>query len=371
METRSEETGGVGMLGSEIARRWRIWLGIVISAAFLYWAANQASSISAIGATLRQASYWYVIPALGAYFLGVWLRAVRWHYLLRPMRSIRPTRLFPVVVIGYMANDVLPARLGEAVRAYVLGQRESVSKSAALATILVERLFDGVVMLSFMALVGLAFTFDDTLQQIFRFAGAAFATALVTLIVIASSKPTALRLLDVALHIVPPRPRARIADFAIRFLEGLDVLQSPRLMAMTLLLTIGAWCAETAMYYVISLGFQLTVGVPAYVLATAVANLGTMVPSSPGYIGTFEALATRSLTLFGADPDAALSYVIALHLALLVPVTVLGFVYLWRYGLSLRQVQSDLRRGLPLSPRAVPEPGPTGGEREGTEGGKR
>ena len=325
-----------------VAQQWRLLLGIGISAFFLYFVAQQVNNWPEIGRSLSTANYWYVLPALGVYFFGVWLRAIRWRYLLQPIKTIGVTRLFRVVVIGYMANDVLPARLGEAVRAYILGEREDLSKSATLATILVERLFDGIIMLLFMALVGLIFPFDEGLQQIFRITGAIFVAALVGFIIVACSKRLALRLLRLLLRPLPVGIRERIADFADRFLDGLDVLRSPALVFATLALTAGAWLAEATMYFLISLGFGLPLGFPAYLLTTAVANLGTMVPSAPGYIGTFEALATRSLALFGADPNVALSYVIVLHVALLVPVTLLGFVYLWQSGLTLSGVQRQL-----------------------------
>lgn len=338
----STSTNGITTRRGNITQQWRVLLGIGISAFFLYFVAQQVNNWPALGRSLSTANYWYVLPALGVYFFGVWLRAIRWRFLLQPIKTIGVSRLFPVVVIGYMANDVLPARLGEAVRAYVLGEREDVSKSATLATILVERLFDGIVMLLFMALVGLTFPFDEGLQQIFRITSGIFLLALIGFVIAASAKGLALRLLDALLRPLPSAVGARLADFAHRFLDGLDVLRSPSLVMATLVLTAGAWLAEAAMYFLISLGFGLPLGFLAYLLTTAVANLGTMVPSAPGYIGTFEALATRSLALFGADPNVALSYVIVLHVALLVPVTLLGFLYLWQSGLTLSGVQRQL-----------------------------
>src|SRR5258706_13010213 len=99
----------------------RITVGIIVSIFFLLWAKSLVGNLGDALKSLGNANYVYVLPALVGYFAGVWLRAARWHFLLRPVKSIRTNALFPVVVIGYMANDVLPARLGEVVRAYVLG----------------------------------------------------------------------------------------------------------------------------------------------------------------------------------------------------------------------------------------------------------
>ena len=331
--------------GGAIARQWRLWLGIGVSLFFLIWAFHQVSDFGAIVLALRGANYLYLIPALGAYFFGVWLRGVRWHYLLRPLRQVAAGHLFPVVVIGFMANDVLPARLGELVRAYVLGERENLSKSSILGTIAVERAFDGLTMLIFMAVVGAFVPLDERLQRIFQVAAAIFAVALVAFFVIASSRARALGLLTTLLRLLPDRLLTPVSQVAERFMVGLEVMQSGRLLGATLLLSIGAWLAEATMYYLIALGFGLPLGFPAYVLTTAVANLGGMVPSSPGYVGTFEWFALASLSLFGLSADVALSYVLVVHVALLVPVTLLGFFYLWRYGLSLRSLQASRLRG--------------------------
>jgi len=335
--------GGIASRGGVIARQWRVWLGVAISLFFLVWAFRQVNDFGSVGVALRGANYLYLAPALAAYFFGVWLRAARWHFLLRPLRPIPAGRLFPVVVVGYMANDVLPARLGELVRAYVLGEREDVSKTAALATVAVERTFDGVTMLLFMGLVGAFIPLDARLQSIFQVAVVIFAAALALFFVVTSSRARALRLLGVALRALPERLREQAAALADRFLAGLGVMQSPWLLVATLALSIGAWLAEATMYYLVALGFGLQLGPAAYLLTTAVANLGGMIPSSPGYVGTFEWFALASLSLFGLGADAAISYVLVLHVALLVPVTVLGFFFLWRYGLSLRQLQAGTK----------------------------
>ena len=117
-------------------RSWRVWLGFGISLVFLYFAVR-GQDFERIGEALREASYIWLIPALVAYFLGVAVRSVRWHFLLKSVQDIPPRRLFPVVTIGFMANNVLPFRAGEVVRAYALSARYGVRKSAALATIAV------------------------------------------------------------------------------------------------------------------------------------------------------------------------------------------------------------------------------------------
>lgn len=322
-----------------MVKRWRLWLGVVVSLAFLFLAVRQVTDFEEALTAAREANYWYLLPALVVYFIGVWVRSVRWHFLLGPIKSIPVGRLFPVVVIGYMANDILPARIGELVRAYVLGEKENVSKTATFATIIVERLFDGLTMLLFMGVVSLLVPFEEGLQQIVRLAGLVFVGGLVVVLVVASSRSLTLRLVSVGLRLLPARFRARFSAKADAFLDGFAAAQSLRAMLVILGLSIVAWSFEAGMYYLLAIAFDLRL--PFYVLAltTAVANLGTMVPSSPGYVGTFEALCVFTLGLFGADRNLAFSYTVVLHAALLVPITLWGLYYLWRYNLSLSQAQ--------------------------------
>lgn len=319
-------------------QRWRFVVAAFVSVFFLIWAGRLVGNFGAMLSSLDHASYWVLIPAVAAYFVGVWLRAVRWHFLLRPVKPIASARLFPVVVIGYMANDVLPARLGELVRAYVLGEQEGVPKTTTLATIVVERLFDGIAMLLFVILVGLLVPLDSQITQIFRVAAIVFVTALIVLFGIGSSPERAIWLVQQGERLLPAKLEGRVANLAERFIEGLDCLQSVPLSAMIFLLSIGAWLCEATMYFTLAQGFGLGLGFPAYMLTAAVANLGAMVPAAPGYIGTFDFGALASLRLFGANPGDAAGYVLVLHLALLLPVTLLGLVFLWRSNLSLRTV---------------------------------
>ncbi len=129
-------------------RSWKFWLGVVISAVFLSLALR-GLDLDGFWTTVRHANYWWLIPGIALYFGAVWARTWRWHYMLRHIKSVSLTRLFPIVVIGYMGNNVYPARAGEVLRSYILRRKEGVPVSVSLATVVLERLFDGLVMLLF------------------------------------------------------------------------------------------------------------------------------------------------------------------------------------------------------------------------------
>src|SRR5574338_1575141 len=129
-------------------KKWQFWVGVLISVVFV-WLSLKGLRLQDFWSAVQTANYWWFLPGIGVYFVGVWIRAWRWHYLLGPIKKIPTRTMFPITTIGYMGNNVYPARAGEVLRAVILKRKEGVPVSASLATIIVERVFDGVVMLAF------------------------------------------------------------------------------------------------------------------------------------------------------------------------------------------------------------------------------
>ncbi|MBI5650611.1 MAG: flippase-like domain-containing protein [Chloroflexi bacterium] len=319
-------------------KRKRFWLGLAISVVLLAVVFYQTDPAK-IAHALQQAQYGYLIPALALYFLGVGIRAVRWHYLLRSIKPIPSGALFRTVVIGYMANDILPARMGELVRAYILGAQENVSKTATLVTILVERIFDGLTMIVFIIGASLLLDVADAeMNARLQLVGALFIGVVIVLAIIAGMPNQVERIADFFVRRLPDRLRERARGLARALLDGLGALRSPRDSLTIFALSLGAWVCETTMYIVIALGFNIALPFAVFLFATAFANLVTIAPSTPGYVGVFDWPIVYTLTRFGIDQNLATSYTLVLHAALVVPVTLLGFYYAWRAGLSLTQM---------------------------------
>lgn len=319
--------------------RLRTIAGACISIVLL-WLALHGVDFAGLWQALRGAQYWWLLPAVAVYFEGVWVRALRWQVLLAPVRRVPARRLFPVIAIGYMANDLLPARLGEVVRVYMLGRREGISKTAALATVMLERVLDGVTMLLFLGLVMLFVPLESWLVRLLGAGAALFAGALLVLLLLARASTLVAGLVEVVAIILPPSLRSWPGRLAGAFMDGLHALRSPALTLKALGASIAAWTCEALMYYLVALAFAL-VPPPAAILATtAVANLGTLVPSSPGYVGPFEFLVRRTLEAFGVGAEVALGYALVLHMALLLPIIVVGLFYAWREHLAIRELGS-------------------------------
>jgi len=334
-------------------RSWKFSLGVVVSIVFLALALR-GIDFASFWTTVRSANYWWLIPGVAIYFAAVWARTWRWHYMLRHVKRISMRRLFPVVVIGYMGNNVYPARAGEVLRSYILKRREAVPVSVSLATVVLERLFDGLVMLLFV-FVTLPFaplpSGYDVLVSVFS---VIFLAALVVFLVLATHPARMSRvyawLVD---RVVPAGLRPRVHGLFDRFIEGLQSLRSPRELAFIFLSTILIWLCETTKYWFVMWAFYPALYAPFTVLMlmTAVVNLFTTLPSTPGYVGTFGAPGIAILVASGVPKTIAAGYTLVLHVALWLPITLLGALFMLLdhvgWGDFERAVEE---RGLEVSP---------------------
>ncbi len=322
----------------------KVALGLAISAAFLIYA-FRGQDYGAIWEAVTGVDAVLLVPALGLYFLGVAARAFRWSVLLRPVQRISARELLPVTAIGFMANNVLPFRTGEVVRSYVVARRHGVSKSAVLATIAVERIFDGLAMLGFILVAASTVTFTSELRHVTRIALVLFGIAVLGLAVVTLAESLRIRLLDALYARMPAALAERTRPLADSFFTGLSALRSGRAIGLVAGSSLLAWLLEAGMYWTIARAFggevQRVLGPAETLLTTGVANLFTLVPSSPGYVGPFEAGVVAVLDgALGASGASALSYAIVVHAALWFPITVWGAVEWSRQHLSLRQVQA-------------------------------
>lgn len=321
-------------------KRWQFWLGVMISLALLYWAL-QGLGLEELSEAFQKANYIWLLPGVVVYFIGVWARAWRWHYLLRPVKSVPTKAMFPVVAIGYFGNNILPARAGEILRAVVLKKREGISISASLATIIVERVFDGVVMLAFVFLNLPELTrltadsgFIGDIRSLALAGSVAFLGALGAFLWAAMAPQRAKALSATLLHrFLPARYANRISGWVERFLDGLESLRSPAEALMVFLTSVVIWLLETGKYWFVMHAFPFEVSYFALMLMNGIVNLATTLPSAPGYVGTFDAPGIAVLEAYGVNKAIAAAYTLVLHVALWLPITLLGFYFMMREGI--------------------------------------
>ncbi len=319
----------------------RYWLGLAVSGLLLYLMSRQVD-ITGVARAFGQANLAFLLPALALYFGGVVVRAVRWAVLLMPVRRVGVGRLFVVLVIGFMANDLLPLRAGEGVRAFMLWRQERLEPGATLATIVVERLLDGLALVAFILVAGLLVPLESWLNQLAWVATGIFALGVAAVLGLALVPSPILSIAEAVLAPLPARVRGLGVRLLTTFVDGLSVLRSGPATAAVLALSLAAWLLEASMYYVLMFSFPFQPRFIASILGTAVANLASMVPSSPGYVGTFDlSLMTVLAGSFGVDATLAAAYTGLVHASLLIPVILLGLFFVWRGGLTLKGIVEE------------------------------
>jgi uncharacterized protein (TIRG00374 family) len=327
-----------------MVRHWRALVGVLISGVFLYLA-FRGQDLNEIRDALLESNLWWLPVALALYFVGVWFRALRWHFLLRPVADRTTARgLLPIVVIGFMANNVLPLRAGELVRSVLIGRKYNVRKTSALATIAVERIFDGLVMLGFLALSMAFVSLTSELRHLALISFLVFAGLLIGLFLLTFAGGFVDRVLQLLLGPLPAGVRERVHRMMESLLGGLGVRRMGGDLAKVAATSVLAWLFEASMYFVLAWAFggaiREAMGVAATLLTTGVANLSTLIPGAPGYVGQFEY--GVKLVLNGAmnvPESQALAYAILVHAALYFPITLLGVFEWFRHQLSMKDLR--------------------------------
>lgn len=329
-------------------KRWQFWLGLIISLFFLGWVLKDLIPVmDEFWLAVTTANYWWILPGIAVYLLAVWVRAWRWHYLLRPVKAVETKVMFPLVAIGYLANNILPARAGEVVRAVLLKDKQGVSISASLATVIVERVFDGVVMLAFIFVNipelmrmtgGSGVTGDVSIRDIAIYGSALFFGALLVFLLAAMFPNQSMRMLQwFTQYLIPARYQSKFLELAQRFLQGLESLRSPLDVLMVFLTSVVIWLLETGKYWFVMHGFPFTVSFFALMLMNGVVNLATTIPSAPGYVGTFDKPGIEVLKAYGVSTAVASGYTLVLHISLWASANLLGLYFLWKEGIRWKE----------------------------------
>jgi uncharacterized protein (TIRG00374 family) len=288
-----------------------------------------------LGRSLREVRLPWLVPAFLTLPARFWLTAVRWQVLLRPVKLIGLHRLFGVIMIGFMANNVLPARMGEFVRAYALGKSESLSKSLSFATIVLERVFDGFTLLLFLV-VGVVFLRPG--PWIVWPAVASFGLYLAVLgaLVWLRAGHGVERLLGRLPGTIRDKARGLVESFTF----GLDALGDSRAVALTAGLSVLIWLVNVLGVWATFAAFSLDLPAYAGFLVLSVVSLALVLPSAPGYVGSFQVGTVAALALFSVPEATALSLSLVFHALNYVPITAAGFAYLAAMNLTLGEIRA-------------------------------
>jgi uncharacterized protein (TIRG00374 family) len=316
-------------------------VGLGLTVVFLVLALQRVD-LRAFLDELRNVNYLWLVPSAMCTLAGYILRTVRWRVILSGAARAPLSTLFPVLIMGFATNNLLPGRLGEFWRAYLLGRKRNVRKTLALASVVVERVFDGLTLIAILVVVSFAIQLPELGRNIELLAAAIFFGATAALGVLLW-KPA---LVQVPLRRVLAPFHGGVAGWLEArletFVDGLGPLRRAPILGTAALLSAGVWFFEYGSYVLLSRGLSLNVPgnheLAALGLALVTINLGIMVPSGPGYVGTQEFFGTAALNVVGANAQAALALVVVSHVVQYALVTGLGLVFFAREHLSPRDL---------------------------------
>jgi uncharacterized membrane protein YbhN (UPF0104 family) len=349
-------------------KKARIWIGIVISIIALAIAFREID-LSQVWAAITRVNYWLLAASLVPLLLFVVLRAYRWRLLFYPKQGLRIRNLLAVINIGYLLSNILPARLGDVGRAYLIGDTEEVSRTAAFSTIVAERVLDALfAVIGFFIVLPFA-PIPDWMIRSGLIVGAAVLAAIVLFVVLVRRREWTLRLLDRILQAVrwpeaeamarfwgrlaerthlrflarlPWADRSRLTGVAGSLIDGLSGVTTLRLGPPLLLWSAIIWADIAAYYWLVLLAFDPAQPFVAGLGVSSVTALGMTIPSSPGYIGVFEFLARETMGLFGMEAAIALSYALVAHAIVYVVFTLLGLASMVQQNLTYSEIQKRI-----------------------------
>ncbi len=323
----------------------KFWGGIAVSLIFMALLLNKID-FRQLGSALRSADYLYVALAVGFTFASYYLRAVRWRYLLISEKIIPLSSLYPATIIGYMANNLLPARLGEFVRAYMLAQKEQLETPAVFASLVIDRLFDGfsVLLLLLITLFTLQLPpgMEDAALALRTGGAVMFLLYCGVLLFLYLLKRQTMRTLSAVEYVLKPFPQ-RITGKAIpllgSFIGGIRLSQRGTHIAALLISSAGIWlCCLLAVDMTLhSFNIRLPLAASVFILILLV--FAVMVPASPGFIGTYHYACYKGLSVFGVAKTTSVSIALIMHGSSFFPVILAGFYYLWKNKISLNELQ--------------------------------
>lgn len=319
-------------------------IGFLLTAVFLWIVASNVSPADLVAA-FREADYRLVAPAAAATFSGYLLRTIRWQRIVRPVAALGFGDAFSVLMMGFASNNLLPARLGELVRAYLLSRKIRVRKTYGMATILLERVCDGVTLILLLGGVSLLMPLPGWGQEVQWISSLLFLAASLGIVFLLVQERLMVRMMRLLLAPFPLRLSSALLRATGTFISGLHSLRSLRSLGLVILLSVMVWLLEAVSYLLMTRAFgvwmtPLTQGLAAIFLLVVV-NLGIMLPSAPGYVGTFQFFAVMALGVFGVRKETALAVAIASHLMQYTLVTAIGLFFFARENLAFWRFEKE------------------------------
>jgi hypothetical protein len=316
---------------------------------FLLWFVLKDVDFASVLANIATGDMLLLSASVFVATFGFVIRAVRWRVLLLPvLPASRMRSRFAAVAIGFMANNILPARIGEFARPYALSRLEPVSITAAFGSLVVERFMDGVILLIFLVIPvftpffpDVAAVFEGGGLAIFQGAVALVLGVLVVLVLMATLPKQFLAAARVALKVLPEVWSLRATQLLEGLLQSMAIMREPRLLALGFAWSLFFWTWHGLSFWLGMLAFDIDTGWLSAMFTEAVVGFGVALPSAPGFFGTFHASAHFALTtVYGVAEEQSLAFAFAYHFGGWIPITAIGLWFTWKLGFSLGDIGS-------------------------------
>ncbi|MCP5006779.1 MAG: flippase-like domain-containing protein [Planctomycetes bacterium] len=356
-------------------------LGIIVSVS-CSWLFVRKVEWTSLNRAFTEAKYIYVIPTIIILFASHYVRSIRWSWLLAPVKRVTIINVFSAIIIGFMANNILPARVGEIIRPLMIGKKENIRLSTVAATVIIERVFDvlSLIVLATATLfllptyitkndlkerpnytssttlaetikveavdkvsgpgatTGMYETNRSTIHQLKKWAGlfTGFGILSILFLFLLSIYPKqASDITKKLLFFLPHHQRDKTIGLIDSFISGLQIFDDKKQIFFVGIVSIVIWVLNVAGIYILGYSFNLGLSFIGACFVTVCLALAVALPQAPGYIGVFHIATQKTLCIFGIDMSSAQSYAILLWAASIIPVTLIGFLLLWREGMGI------------------------------------
>jgi hypothetical protein len=320
-------------------------IGVILSSFFIILAFKNFN-LNDFTSAMVKVNIFLVFLAAGAFLCSYILRGIRWQIMLKSVKEIPFLTSFCILFIGYMANALLPLRLGEVIRAYVLGVKENISKLASLSSIILERIFDGMILVFFLSMLLIIYPFPGWVKNLGIFTAVLFCGGISLIFMITRYQIKIINFLCYILHFFSDTVHKKITPYIEKFVLGVGMLKNKSQSSFVAVISVFIWLNEALVYYILLIAFNITSQTLFFIalFTMIIINFGIMIPSSPGNIGTYHYFCILALTLFGVSSNTALAYAIVANALMIICTVISGVICMWHMEFSISFLKDEINK---------------------------
>ncbi len=318
-------------------KKIQIIIGVGLGISFM-WLAIRNVDLNSVLTSIKLANLRILMIGFCIWLTGWLIRALRWQIILRERSPIAYTLVLRSLMVGFMGNNVLPLRAGEFIQAYLINNiNKSISKSSALATVMVNRIFDGIAVVLFTMLGAISLPqIPQWLKQVITLGTLLFLGAFIVSLLIAKHRKIYNLLMRIIKLIIPNTIQVPLIHLIDNFILGLSTFKSIWGIGIAILLSIIIWGIEVVFYYFSTNAFGINLTLINSALVMGIVNLGVMIPTSPGAIGTYQFILIQVLVLFNISQSSALGLAISIQFLQNISVIIIGLYSLFSMGFTFK-----------------------------------